>query len=194
MEKKLPLAEKTINKRLIVTVIIITLMILASRFDFGLGVLERFELSSRAETLLVVLGVIMFLAVAFWVSTIRNHRRIGHLYLGSDTIRVEQKGVVEEIPVAEISCPVFKFSRVEGEAKPVGCGLALFSGLLGVLNSSDGSGNYLKFTFNSIPHTFNVVMESSNDVNALHHLFREYAKKHSVVVEWRNDIPRKGSN
>jgi len=178
LEKEFAIVKKSVNIRALVFLAVMVIFIIFSQLDKRFGISDDL-MSNTWSIMFSVLLLILALFLAFWVSTLKNHMVLGKLQFNPIQIKIETEGVVELIPVAKISSMGFEFNNIDGAPHVSGALFGLFSGI----TSSDGSGNYLRFRFNSVGYAFNIVIGQKEDYHALRHLFKEIYTQHGLAAE-----------
>jgi len=178
-EKEFLIVKKSLNKRALVFIAAMVLFMLLSQLDKRFGISD-YPMSDTWAIILGILLLVLMLILAFWVSTLKNHKVVGKLQFNPVQIKIEIEGVVELIPVVEINDLWFEFNNIDGEPHVSGAFFGLFSGI----TSSDGSGNFLRFRFNSVGYALNIVIGQKEDYHALRHLFKEVYAQHGLAAEF----------
>jgi fumarate reductase subunit C len=178
LAKEFLIVKKTLNKRALVFLAVMATFLLLSQLDKRYA-FSDYIISETWVTAVLVLLFVLLLILAFWASTLKNHKVVGKLQFNPVELRIERDAVVEVIPVAEITSMEFEFNNIEGDPHVSGWLFGLFSGV----TSSDGSGNYLKFTFNSVVYKLNLVIEQKEDYHAMRHLCKAILNQYGMLIE-----------
>ena len=143
-----------------------------------------------------MLGFGNYISIDFWaylsLFLTVNYKTAGYITFTTDSIEIELGKKKRSFKLSELTNSKFiSIFGIFGDAE-------LQTGIVQLLNTKDGSGNYFCFTHNNVEYIFNLVLEDLKDVRILKSIFQnmkdDYNIKVSLIDKWNRSIKTDYSN